>query len=389
MIADGRLENGRIVRGNGTSYTYDAASQSARRPRVTTSRTVWVTRESHGISFQRYQVSYAAEQREKTSNGATMASSLPCGSPPRAMTTTATAPSHPTASLPSLSGRRPSAYDSVGRQVGQTDYNARGHRRLQSSADVRRRRARPGGDGKHVFPSARTRSQQAPTTITGSERRAMRSGRCWARPRRQAGTTIRSARPRPTPMSGGRVRSSRPRRSRSRARRIPSPMPMARTGGWTGWTCSDARPRTVTITSDLSGEAIRRAEVDNNSQESDPHDILVSLCGPRDRPCGQRLQPAGQLRGIDHDAGDGAGKLGVCELFQRQTWRFDKGTMTPITSYDQGGDGGGSRSAAGRRCGIAAQLWGDGGLWYKLASANGLTGSSVLVWGRCCEYRRG
>ena len=31
---------------------------------------------------------------------------------------------------------------------------------------------------------------------------------------------------------------------------------------------------------------------------------------------------------------------------------------------------------------IAAQLWGDGALWYKLAEANGLTATSPLIEGR-------
>jgi nucleoid-associated protein YgaU len=49
-----------------------------------------------------------------------------------------------------------------------------------------------------------------------------------------------------------------------------------------------------------------------------------------------------------------------------------------ITSYDQGGVAGGYTVRQGDTLEtIAAQLWGDSALWYKLAQANGMSASNA------------
>ncbi|MBY0563048.1 MAG: LysM peptidoglycan-binding domain-containing protein [Hyphomonadaceae bacterium] len=54
-----------------------------------------------------------------------------------------------------------------------------------------------------------------------------------------------------------------------------------------------------------------------------------------------------------------------------------------ITSYEQGSRGGMYTVRAGDTLpGIAAALWGDASLWYKLAEVNGLTGESALIEGQ-------
>jgi hypothetical protein len=41
----------------------------------------------------------------------------------------------------------------------------------------------------------------------------------------------------------------------------------------TSVTIADGRPRTVTITNDINGQAIRRDEADNNYTAGDPHEV--------------------------------------------------------------------------------------------------------------------
>ena len=53
-----------------------------------------------------------------------------------------------------------------------------------------------------------------------------------------------------------------------------------------------------------------------------------------------------------------------------------------INSYSQGSSAGGYTVRSGDTlAGIAQNLWGDAGLWYKLAQANGLSGSASLTAG--------
>jgi nucleoid-associated protein YgaU len=53
-----------------------------------------------------------------------------------------------------------------------------------------------------------------------------------------------------------------------------------------------------------------------------------------------------------------------------------------INSYEQGSRGGVYSVQAGDTLqGIAAALWGDASLWYKLAEINGLSAESALIEG--------
>ena len=59
-------------------------------------------------------------------------------------------------------------------------------------------------------------------------------------------------------------------------------------------------------------------------------------------------------------------------------WSWD-----PINSYQQGSNGGSYTVRAGDTLGsIAAQLWGDSSLWYKLGEANGIAGAGALNEGQ-------
>jgi nucleoid-associated protein YgaU len=61
---------------------------------------------------------------------------------------------------------------------------------------------------------------------------------------------------------------------------------------------------------------------------------------------------------------------------------FNNG-LDPVNSYGQGSAAGGYRVRGGDTlASIAAQLWGDAALWYKLAGANGLTDAGMLAEGQ-------
>jgi nucleoid-associated protein YgaU len=64
------------------------------------------------------------------------------------------------------------------------------------------------------------------------------------------------------------------------------------------------------------------------------------------------------------------------------TANFDQ-SLERINSYNQGSSGGGYTVREGDTlASIAANLWGDSALWYKIAEANGLTGQAALSEGQ-------
>jgi LysM repeat protein len=61
---------------------------------------------------------------------------------------------------------------------------------------------------------------------------------------------------------------------------------------------------------------------------------------------------------------------------------FDQ-SYNPINSYEQGSGGGGYVVRKGDTLqGIAAGLYGDSSLWYKIAEVNGLSGQTALIEGQ-------
>lgn len=66
------------------------------------------------------------------------------------------------------------------------------------------------------------------------------------------------------------------------------------------------------------------------------------------------------------------------------------GSLNPVTTYEQGSSAGGITARSGDTLqGLAQQLWGDSGLWYKLAEANGLSGAEPLVEGQTLRIPSG
>ncbi len=144
------------------------------------------------------------------------------------------------------------------------------------------------------------------------------------------------------------------------------------------------RPRTVTFINDLSGQVIRRDEVDNKYDTGDPHEIWYRHGG----------------REIGYVGNNGSASDSYAESIRRRATKpSDTSTFAPlggqsrgshfaetidrINSFESGSAGRSYTVQAGDTLsGIAEQVWGDASLWYKLATANGLGADSMLAAGQ-------
>ncbi|HEV2818762.1 MAG TPA: LysM peptidoglycan-binding domain-containing protein [Allosphingosinicella sp.] len=148
----------------------------------------------------------------------------------------------------------------------------------------------------------------------------------------------------------------------------------------------DGRPRTVSFINDMAGQVIRRDETGGTSSGA-PHEIWYRFGG---KQMGQ-ISNNGTL---DNDyqqslvyrqiwLGDSEG-LGAFRFGGNtpKTYADFSQSQSPVNSYEQGGAGGSYIVRYGDTLqSIAASLWGNTDLWYKLAEANGLSGNSALVEG--------
>src|ERR1044072_356491 len=150
---------------------------------------------------------------------------------------------------------------------------------------------------------------------------------------------------------------------------------------------ADGRPRSVTFVTDMAGQVIRRDEADNNSTTGDPHEIWY-------RYGGRQIGYTGNNSSLESDykttieqrintpflAGDAPFRFGASTA----TSYADFGqSLDPINSYSQGSGGGSYTVRAGDTLqSVAAAIWGDSSLWYRLAEANGLSGGSALSEGQ-------
>ena len=147
---------------------------------------------------------------------------------------------------------------------------------------------------------------------------------------------------------------------------------------------ADGRPRSVWYDSDMTGQVVERSESDRDYNKGDPREIwyrfngrtlgYVSNNGTQDTSYQASIDSRTRSQGTGAFAGGSAYGVPYAD--------FDQ-SVAPVTSFAQG-SGGGSYTVRGGDTlgGIAAQLWGDAGLWYKLAEANGLSGASALVAGQ-------
>jgi hypothetical protein len=144
----------------------------------------------------------------------------------------------------------------------------------------------------------------------------------------------------------------------------------------------------------MGGQVIRRDEQDNRypaynrpHENGDPHEIWFRFAG-------KQMGYSGNNGTTDTDyASSIAARTRAAPTTTTGAFRggaafggahtdFDN-SLKSLNSYEQGGAGGGYTVRGGDTLsGIAANLWGDAGLWYKLAEANGLSQQSALTEGQ-------
>ena len=155
---------------------------------------------------------------------------------------------------------------------------------------------------------------------------------------------------------------------------------------------NDGRRRTVTYSNDMNGQVIRRDEADLNTSTGDPHEVWYRFGG---KEMGHVTNNGTQSTRSYHQSiaerqvapGTGPFRNGASlGLIQA---RFDA-SVDQITSYNQGSSSGGYTVRAGETLSsIAASLWGDASLWYRLAQANGLSGEAALMEGQSLRIPAG
>jgi LysM domain len=156
---------------------------------------------------------------------------------------------------------------------------------------------------------------------------------------------------------------------------------------------NDGRPRNVYYKTDLSGQVYKRDEVDTNAA-GDPHEIwyrfggkemgYIGNNGTSDVSFAQSIAartaaPPTGTPGAFRNGSTGGASYGL----------FDS-SLDKINSFSQGSGAGGYTARAGESLqSIAASLWGDSSLWYKLAEANGLSGAASLREGQILRLPAG
>ena len=146
----------------------------------------------------------------------------------------------------------------------------------------------------------------------------------------------------------------------------------------------DGRPRSVSFINDANGQAIKRDESDNNWANGDPHEIWHRFGGKQMGSVGNNgtldSDYATSITNRTRTPGNGAFRFGAS--WGAQTANFDLSNEA-ITSYSQGVATGSYTVRSGETLeSIAAGLWGDSSLWYKLAEANGMSGANGLIEGQ-------
>ncbi|MFD1034604.1 NucA/NucB deoxyribonuclease domain-containing protein [Sphingomonas hankookensis] len=147
---------------------------------------------------------------------------------------------------------------------------------------------------------------------------------------------------------------------------------------------ADGRPRNVSYFSDMTGQIIERSEYARNGGTGNPSEKWYRFNGRTLGYVGNNgtLDTSYQESIGSRTRTQGTGPFAGGSNYASPYADFDQ-SVAPITSYAQGSGGGNYTVRAGDTLsGIAAQLWGDAGLWYKLAEANGLNGASALIAGQ-------
>ncbi|RSY78556.1 LysM peptidoglycan-binding domain-containing protein [Sphingomonas koreensis] len=152
----------------------------------------------------------------------------------------------------------------------------------------------------------------------------------------------------------------------------------------------DGRQRKVTFHNDVNGQVLRRNEQDY-AATGDPQEIWYRFNGKQMGYIGNNgtlnTDYQSSVAGRELTQGSGAFRNGAS--YGGSYADFDQ-FYEGITSHSQGGAGGSYVVRGGETlAGLAAQLWGDSSLWYKLAEANGLSAGTSLVTGQTLHIPSG
>ncbi len=142
----------------------------------------------------------------------------------------------------------------------------------------------------------------------------------------------------------------------------------------------------VTFTNDENGQIIRRDESAVSTHAGSPHEVWY-------RYNGRQLGYTGNNGTADVSTNESIRQRQITPPTTHGTFRngaqvgssyadFAQ-SYDPLNSYNQGSNTSLYNVQAGDTLqGIAAQVYGDASLWYKIAQANGLSGSSALTQGQ-------
>ncbi|MEH3101098.1 pre-toxin TG domain-containing protein [Sphingomonas adhaesiva] len=149
-------------------------------------------------------------------------------------------------------------------------------------------------------------------------------------------------------------------------------------------TTDDARRRSVVYRANAEGQVIQRQEYDNNSSAGDPHEVWYRFAGVELGYVGNngttQTSTAASIANRRVNPSTGAFRSGGT-----YSSAYSDFSQSPdvINAYEQGAAAGGFTARAGDTLrSVAQQLWGDSGLWYKLAEANGIQGDMALAEGQ-------
>jgi hypothetical protein len=145
------------------------------------------------------------------------------------------------------------------------------------------------------------------------------------------------------------------------------------------------RSRSIYYSHNLAGEIIGRAEFDYSiATQGDPVEIWHRFAG---REIGYVSNNGTRETDYATSIANRTAVQGSGAFFNGATSATPYGDFvqdaSPINSYGQGGAGGAYVIRSGDTLSnIAATLWGDSALWYKLAEANGLSANTQLAEGQ-------
>jgi YD repeat-containing protein len=152
-------------------------------------------------------------------------------------------------------------------------------------------------------------------------------------------------------------------------------------------TINDGRSRTVSYATNMMGEVQRRQETPNGTGGGAPTQYWFRFGGKEMGTIGNDGSRFGDYGGSINTR-TAVAPSGIPGAFQNgssygQAEQDFGSRLSDITSYHQGSVSNTLRARGGETLSsIAASIYGDASLWYKIAQANGLSGDATLIEGQ-------